>query len=245
MTGLWWEGPLATLDTETTGTDVETDRVVTACLDVYDRLNRIDLTLRMLVNPGVPIPEAATNVHGITDEKVAAEGQQPGVAFGILEQALDHVAAQKIPLVVYNAPFDLTLLDREFRRHLGHPLTITYPVIDPLVLDRHVDRYVRGKNQRQLEPTARRYGVAVADWHTAEADAYAAMAITRKMGTKFEQTLPTDLKDLWRLQVRLKAGQAAEMQSYFANVGKANDDGTPIIIDPSWPMKAWQEPAGG
>ena len=32
----WWAGPLATFDTETTGTDVENDRIVTAVLDIYD-----------------------------------------------------------------------------------------------------------------------------------------------------------------------------------------------------------------
>ena len=140
--------------------------------------------------------------------------------------------------MIYNAPYDLTLLDREFRRHLSRPLPLAYPVIDPMVLDKHVDRYVKGSGQRKLEPTARRYGVEVGDWHTAEADAYAAMAIARRMGEKYEQTLPADLRELWRLQVRLKEGQAAELQDYFARVGKTNDDGTPIVIDGQWPMIA-------
>lgn len=243
MTGSWWEGPLATLDTETTGIDVESDRLVTACLDMYGPSNNLDLTLRMVVDPGVPIPKAASDVHGYTAERIAQTPAAVGPveALEALEQGLEYITEHKMPVVIYNAPYDLTLIDREMRRHLGHGLDLRFPVIDPLVLDKHADPYVRGKNQRRLEPTARRYGVEVGDWHTAEADAFAAMAIARKIGEKFEQTLPHDLKDLWRLQVRAKAGQAAHLQGWFAETDKKNDDGTPIIIDPSWPMTKWEE----
>lgn len=234
----WWEGTLATLDTETTGTDPEQDRMVTGCLDIYGPSNDLDLSLRTVVNPGILIPAAATEVHGYTTEKVQEIGADPVEALLQIEQGLQHVAQYKIPLVIYNAPYDLTLLDREFRRHLQRPLPLAYPVIDPMVLDKHVDRYVSGSGQRKLEPTARRYGVEVDDWHTADADAYAAMAIARRMGEKYEQTLPADLRELWRLQVRLKQGQAADLQNYFARVGKTNDDGTPILIDGQWPMIA-------
>ena len=36
----WYEGPLAAFDTETTGVDVETDRIVSAALVVQDAAGR-------------------------------------------------------------------------------------------------------------------------------------------------------------------------------------------------------------
>ena len=48
------------------------------------------------------------------------------------------------PLVVMNAPFDLTLLDRELRRHRASSLdswfeSTTLRVLDPRVLDKHLE----------------------------------------------------------------------------------------------------------
>ena len=52
-----------------------------------------------------------------------------------------------------NAPFDLTLLDRELRRHraasLSHYLGQNpLRVLDPRVLDKHLDRYRKGRRRR-------------------------------------------------------------------------------------------------
>ncbi len=54
------------------------------------------------------------------------------------------------PLVVMNAPFDLTLLDRELRRHRASSLArylqnVSLCVLDPRVLDKHLDRYRKGR----------------------------------------------------------------------------------------------------
>lgn len=59
-----------------------------------------------------------------------------------------------LPLVIMNAPYDLTVLDREARRHnlptlderLGRPVA---PVIDPLVLDKRCIRYRRRISETQ------------------------------------------------------------------------------------------------
>ena len=60
-------GSWAGLDFESTGTDVEKDRKVTATFHEYGCY-----PVSLLVDPGVPIPEAATAVHGITEEMAAA-----------------------------------------------------------------------------------------------------------------------------------------------------------------------------
>lgn len=235
----WWQGPLATLDTETTGTDVETDRIVTGVCAVYEPNGRLIANTELLINPGVDIPAAATAVHGITNEQAQTDGRDPGEAITELMEAIESAWRDDLPLVVYNAAFDLTLIDREARRHLGVGLSLAGPVIDPLVIDRQVDRYVKGSGQRQLKPTCERYGVPVHNWHTATADAYAAQALARAIATRHAAQMPSTLGDLWRWQRSLKRDQAQALQDYFASSGRKNDDGSPIVIDGQWPMQLY------
>lgn len=237
----WWDGPLATLDTETTGTDVENDRIVTAVLDVYDLSGRT-ASMPLMLDPGIEIPEAATKVHGITTEQARDEGLPPTTALSRLAGGLASVWAEGIPVVVYNAAFDLTIIDREFRRHLGNGLTLAGPIIDPMVIDRHVDRYVKGTGARRLGPTCERYGVELTNWHDAEGDAYAAQAVARAIGRKHDDKMPSSLADLYRWQQGLRRDQSADLQAYFARIGNTNDDGSPIIINGDWPMQPWVEP---
>lgn len=235
----WWEGPLAAFDTETTGTDVEQDRIVTAVLDVYDADGTRTESLDLLLNPGIEIPAAATAINGITNEQVQADGIDPVTGLSMLLAAIEDVWGRRIPIVAFNASFDFTIADREARRHLGRPLVQAGPVIDPMVIDKQVDRWVKGSGQRQLKPTCARYGVELIDWHTAAADAYAAQAVARAMGTKHDAVMPGTLQQLWTWQRGLRRDQAAELQSYFARKGQTNNDGSLIVIDGQWPMQAW------
>ena len=66
MMPCWYDGPLAAFDTETTGIDVERDRIVSAALVVQETPRSAPRVTRWLINPGVEIPEAATAVHGLT-----------------------------------------------------------------------------------------------------------------------------------------------------------------------------------
>jgi DNA polymerase III subunit epsilon len=64
--------PLAVIDLETTGTDTQTDPIVEIGVIKVFPDGRSEARCRR-VNPGVPIPEAATAVHGIADSDVAHE----------------------------------------------------------------------------------------------------------------------------------------------------------------------------
>lgn len=233
---MWTDGPIVGFDTETTGVDPDEARLVTAAIDVYDADGVRTNTHHWLINPGVDIPDAAAEVHGVTTERARAEGDDPQVAVRQIAVVLAHHWLAGYPVVAYNAAYDFTVLDRELRRHTGAPLAITGPILDPMVLDKHVDRYVKGTGQRKLQPTCERYGITLTDWHAADADAEAAVLIARAIGRKYAATLPADLRDLWRLQVAAKREQSAGLTEYFRKSGQTEPDGSPIIVAPHWPI---------
>ncbi|MFD4971152.1 3'-5' exonuclease [Streptomyces sp. NPDC058424] len=231
----WYEGPLAAFDTETTGVDVETDRIVSAAVVVQDAPGFRPRVHRWLVNPGVPVPEAATAVHGLTDEHLQRNGSWPAPVMHELAEELAEQAALGRPLVVMNAPFDLTLLDRELRRHRASSLDHWFEasplrVLDPRVLDKHLDRYRKGR--RTLTDLCAHYGVALQDAHDAAADALAAMEVVRALGRRFAARLePLTPAELHTLQTGWHAAQARGLQAWFAR------SGTEETVDPSWPLR--------
>ena len=168
----WLQSPILALDTESTGTDPETARVVTYCLGRSDRPGQWEPVESWLIDPGCPIPPEATAVHGITDEQ-AAEGDTPELALGQLEVELRAAAFAQVPIVLHNAPYDLTLLDREFRRHLGVGLPDGLIILDTLVLFR---RFELTTGSRTLGKLAERHGILFPA-HDAEADALAALRL--------------------------------------------------------------------
>jgi DNA polymerase III subunit epsilon len=232
---LWYEGPLAAFGTETTGVDVESDRIVAAAVVCQDVPGGRPRVTRWLVNPGVPIPEAATAVHGLTDEQVARTGRWPSPVMEEIARALgDHGAAGR-PLVVMNAPFDLTLLDRELRRHRAATLpryleTTPLRVLDPWVLDRHFDRYRKGG--RTLADLCAHYAVEPVGAHDAAADALLALEVVRAVGQRFAARLGRlSPAELHTLQAVWHAAQARGSQAWFARTG------TEEAVDPAWPMR--------
>src|SRR4051812_12370111 len=146
----WHQELLVGFDLETTGTDVERDRIVTAALIRLEGDGRAAGKQTWLLDPGVPIPDEAAAIHGISTAYVQAHGRPPATAIEEITEALAEALRADIPLVVMNARYDLSLLDRECRRHGVRTLTerlgrAPAPVIDPLVLDKHVDRYRKGR----------------------------------------------------------------------------------------------------
>lgn len=63
--------PLFVLDTETTGLDVQTSRIIELGFQEWTAEGMIK-EWRTLINPGIPIPAASSAVHHITDMHVAA-----------------------------------------------------------------------------------------------------------------------------------------------------------------------------
>lgn len=63
------QGLIVFFDLETTETKVDTDRIVQISLLKYNPDGTEEIKT-LLVNPGVPFPKEAVDVHGITDELV-------------------------------------------------------------------------------------------------------------------------------------------------------------------------------
>ena len=175
----WIDGPLLGFDTETTGIDVDADRIVSAALVRRDASGTHVRT--WLLDPGVDIPEAASAIHGITTQYARANGEPAALALNELASVLAEAIAAGVPVVAYNATFDLCILDAELRRHglatlakrLGRDVV---PVIDPLVLDRAADRYRSGK--RKLVDLCAFYDITdTGRLHTADVDVVATLDV--------------------------------------------------------------------
>ncbi|WP_433548530.1 3'-5' exonuclease [Streptomyces sp. CA-294286] len=231
----WYEGPLAAFDTETTGVDVEGDRIVSAALVVQDAAGGRFRATRWLVNPGVPVPPGATEVHGLTDEHLQRYGRWPAPVMEEVARALAEQCAAHRPLVIMNAPFDLTVLDRELRRHRASSLSRYLEarplhVVDPRVLDKHLDRYRKGR--RTLTDLCAHYGVELDGAHDAVADATASLRLVRAVGKSFPARLAhLSPAELHTLQAVWHAVQARGLQAWFAR------NGSDEAVDPAWPLR--------
>jgi DNA polymerase-3 subunit epsilon len=217
----WPDGPFLGFDTETTGVDVTRDRIVTAALVERDAAGTRVRT--WIIDPGVEIPAAATAVHGITTERARAEGMDPALALSQIADELARASARDVPVVAYNAAYDLAILDHELRRH-GLPTLADrlgracMPVLDPLVLDRGLDRYRRGK--RKLADLCVHYRVAEqADLHTAEVDVVATLDVLARIAARFPEIARARLGDLHAWQVARHRDWAASFNAWRASQG--------------------------
>lgn len=238
-TSPWLNTHLASFDAETTGTDPATARIVS-----WGRWN-IDMRLGRpihsgwLLDPGIDIPQEASNIHGITTDHAQAHGQ--AAATGIREIAMDllHWVAEGAVAVAFNAVYDLTLLHAECVRHgytdLAHQLTTISPVADPFVLDKVITPRRSGKGCRKLTAVADIYQVPLGeDAHGSQADALAAARVLRKMMAASPRLAAMNPAQLHEAQTGWFAQQQADMESYFTRAGRAEGRS----FDPAWPIRA-------
>ncbi|MCD9899261.1 3'-5' exonuclease [Streptomyces sp. MT29] len=230
----WHQGPLVGFDLETTGTDVETDRIVTAALVRLEPDGTVAEQRTWLLDPGVAIPEQASAIHGIGTDHARKHGARAASAVAEIAQAVAEVLRSGVPLVVMNARYDLSLLDRECGRYGLDSVEqriggVPSPVIDPLVIDKHVDKYRKGK--RALQALCEHYGVTLSDAHDATADAVAAVRVVRRMGERHRPVSTLPPAELHALQVRAAAEQSASLQAYLRRTGNPT-----AVVEQAWPV---------
>lgn len=225
-----WLTRVGVFDLETTGVDVTTDRIVTAHVGVLDRHGREIAARDWLADPGVPIPDGAAAVHGISTEHARRHGRPASEVVAEISNALRVLFAQGMPIVAYNASYDFSLLAHEAARH-GIPVLIDpQPVIDPLVIDKAYDRYRPGK--RTLSVVAEHYAVPLDDAHEASADAVAAGRVALALAKEF--ALPGTAAELHTQQIGWARDQAESLTEYFIKVGRLDPA---EALDGSWPVR--------
>ncbi len=154
------------LDLETTGTTFHRDGILEIALIRY-RPGQKQEIFATLLNPGVPIPEASTRVHGITPEMVQHAPRFQEIAPRVAEMTRGTV------LVGHSITnLDLSFLNRELRR-AGLPPRLNY-TLDTFFLGRYL---FRSHKRRGLTELARMMGVSVEEGHRALPDARMTMKV--------------------------------------------------------------------
>lgn len=138
------------LDTETTGIGEGHRIIEIGCIELFER-KPTGRTYHQYINPERDIDVEAAAVHGITNEWLIEQGAP---AFAQIAPAFcDFIAGAE--LVIHNAPFDVGMMDAEFRR-LQLPLTREFcSILDTLVLAR--DMHPGARNS--LDALCKRYGI--------------------------------------------------------------------------------------
>ena len=136
--------PIVFIDVETTGLSVTKDRIVKISLLKKYPDGKMSKGSK-LINPGIPIPEDATEIHGITDETIADSPSFDKVAAGVSEYLKDCIIAG------YSVErFDLPILIEEFGRS-----NIEFNTSDCQVIDLH-KLYVKSE-PRNLDGAYKHY----------------------------------------------------------------------------------------
>ena len=204
------KNPLIFFDLETTGTNINTDRIVEICyLKVYPNGNEESKTMR--INPEMHIPEASPAIHGIHDEDVAACPTFKEVAKDI---ARDLEGAD---IAGFNSNrFDVPVLVEEFLR-AGIDIDLTKrKFIDVQVIYHKLE-------QRTLSAAYKFYcGKNLEDAHTAEADTRATYEVLKAQLDRYPDVLENDIKFL------------SDYSTYSKNADFAgrivfNDDGVEVF----------------
>lgn len=260
----WHLGPMAAFDTETTGVDLENDRIVSAAvIGMAD--GRADAT-EWLADPGIEIPAEVTEIHGISTEQARAEGRPAGEVVAELAAALSAAVETGTPIVGHNVVFDLTLLDRETRRHLGLPLYEALGgepfVIDTMVLDRFTAPFRKRVSEKQggyqLRTTAETYGLG---WdedaaHGASYDALMSGRVAWHMGhiahlprgerpawvrvlrvARHNQLAGLSLAEVHERQIDWARLDADSFQRWLRSPKAGDKQDANAVVDGTWPLR--------
>ncbi|RXR30613.1 3'-5' exonuclease [Flavobacterium piscinae] len=201
--------PICFFDLETTGVDVAKDRIVEiAIFKVYPNGNKESKT--WLVNPEMKIPFLSTQVHGITDEKVANEPTFKELSGQIYNMIKDS------DLAGFNSDrFDIPLLAEELLR-----AGVDFDMKNRVSVD--VQTIFHKMEERTLSAAYKFYcGQLLENAHSAEADTMATYEILKAQLERYPE-LENDMKLLSEFTTRKKSVD-------FAGFIALNDKGQEIF----------------
>ena len=175
------KNPIVFFDLETTGTNINSDRIIEICyLKIYPNGNEESKTLR--INPEMHIPEASTAIHGIHDEDVANCRRFKEVAANIAKDI------EGCDLGGFNSNrFDIPVLAEEFLR-AGIDIDLSRrKFVDVQVIYHKLE-------QRTLSAAYKFYcNKNLEDAHTAEADTRATYEVLKAQLDRYPDILQNDI----------------------------------------------------
>lgn len=175
------KNPIVFFDLETTGTNINTDRIVEICyLKVYPNGNEETKTMR--INPEMHIPEQSSAIHGIYDADVADCPTFKEVAKEIARDI------EGCDLAGFNSNrFDIPVLAEEFLRAGVDIDMMKRKFIDVQVIYHKLE-------QRTLSAAYKFYcGKNLEDAHTAEADTRATYEVLKSQLDRYPEELQNDM----------------------------------------------------
>lgn len=117
------KGKYLIIDCETTGLPLSRNasvftlnnwpRIVQLAWFIFDEEEKIIKTTSSIINPGVEIPQQATNIHKITNSIAKKEGKHPIEILRLLKEDLKLVEI----IVAHNVNFDIPIIESEFIRN--------------------------------------------------------------------------------------------------------------------------------
>lgn len=175
------KNPLVFFDLETTGTNINSDRIVEiSYLKIYPNGKEESKTMR--INPEMHIPESSTAIHGIHDEDVANCPRFKEVAASIARDI------EGCDLAGFNSNrFDIPVLAEEFLR-AGVDIDMSKrKFIDVQVIYHKLE-------QRTLSAAYKFYcNKNLEDAHTAEADTRATYEVLKAQLDRYPEDLQNDM----------------------------------------------------
>ena len=165
--------PILVMDTETTGLG-KADQIIE--IAIIDQNGAEKLLQR--VKPSIPIPPAASRVHGITDKHV-----ENAPDFRAIYVRLSVLLAGQVALA-YNMDFDWRMLAQTAAAfNLPEPRAAKRDCAMKLYARFKGERKPGGRSYKwhKLSDAARREGLTVADVHSSLGDARMTLALLRKM----------------------------------------------------------------
>jgi len=166
-------------DLETTGTLPGVDQIVEIGAVLFDDKGEPETIFATLINPGIPMPEGASRVNGITDDMLVGKPKISDVLDAFADFCGDEI------LVAHNAPFDAQFLTADIRKYESRaPGGV---ILDTCNIARKV---YPGLANYKLGTLVQHLGIPSTGFHRAEEDAGYCGTLFAKMVSRLTQ--PTE-----------------------------------------------------
>jgi DNA polymerase-3 subunit epsilon len=206
---------IAFFDLETTGTNITKDRIVAIAIQVVNFRTREVDALETKINPEVPIPVEATEIHGITNEDVKDSPKFREISDDVVSLFSSHaIAGHNI------RKFDIPVLLEELNRCAKTIDLAQRPIIDTLEIERKL-------NGHDLSSVfKRRYGSEMIGAHDAASDVSATVEIFK---SQFQElNTGNEILTLEQIEQKVSGEKTADAAGYlrfeddkiFFNFGK-------------------------